>query len=196
MALTDILRIEKQISVQSRLPLHGLWACGVYEDWTTGGNWCEHYGQRKAMLCAVNMPVSQMQFGDFINYKIWGNIGNHRKRNDSLRHWVHWINKPENLNVFFDPSTCTRQEAEWDDHGEDYPGKFDGPDVWAYVKISEGKHLISLYFYNPDVHQGWKVNGIIKLKSGFRKQAMSQGKSLKEVVLECSAEAESIKFLQ
>lgn len=43
-----------------------------------------------------------------------------------------------------------RTEAEWDDHGEVYPGFVDGPDIWVAVEVPEGVHEIALYFYNPN----------------------------------------------
>lgn len=43
-----------------------------------------------------------------------------------------------------------RTEAEWDDHGEVYPGFVDGPDIWTVVEVPEGVHEIALYFYNPN----------------------------------------------
>lgn len=126
------------------------------EDWSTQGNWVGRYGADYALLCATNSPVSNdvfmsdNAFGIPPKIKIGGRIGCHRKNTDGLRHWVETLNAPGNVNVLFNLQTCNRIEAEWDDHGEAYARTFDGPDVWAIVKVPEGRHTVSLYFYNPN----------------------------------------------
>lgn len=122
------------------------------EDWSTLGDWCEKHGRDQAILCAM------VQGGDMVysindQIKVEGNVGGDgRTRGDELRHWVHWpyINLDGNRNVLFCPSICLRRESEWDDHGEAYSKKMDGPDVWAIVDVPEGAYEISLYFYNPN----------------------------------------------
>lgn len=130
-----------------------------HEDWSTQGDWCERYGINYAMLCAMNAPINNVTYNFSWGFKfsVGGWMGPHRKKNDDLRHWVHWVNKPDNRNVLFCPTSGTRTEAEWDDHGEVYSYSFDGPDVWALVRVPEGRHLVSLYFYNPNGRE--KLNG-------------------------------------
>lgn len=136
------------------------------EDWTTRGDWCGHYGQDSALLCAVNAPHSMEIHST--NYPNWdsantvpgnekiyqvdikGYMGLHTRKNDYLRAWCHWFNKPDNRNVLYCPETGTRTEAEWDDHGEVYESSFDGPDIWVVTDIPEGLHEVALYFYNPN----------------------------------------------
>ncbi len=136
-----------------------LQSCFWFEDWATQGDWCERYGKSYGILCATNAPIDntelRMDYQKAPNYGyfIAGVMGPHRKPDDDLRHWVHWINKPDNRNVLYNPERGTRTEAEWDDHGEDYPLTFDGPDVWAVVEVPTGRNLISLYFYNPNGHE-------------------------------------------
>lgn len=130
-----------------------------HEDWSTQGDWCERYGINYAMLCAMNAPINNVTFNFSWGFKfsVGGWMGPHRRKNDDLRHWVHWVNKPDNRNVLFCPTSGTRTEAEWDDHGEAYAYSFDGPDVWAIVRVPDGMHLVSLYFYNPNGRD--KLNG-------------------------------------
>lgn len=149
----EIQTLKTQLKNLDPLPKEKPWAVALYEDWTTRGNWCERYGQRKVMMCAVHMPVTQRTFGFDQKYQIWGDIGKHRLNNDRLRHWIHWVNKPSDTNILFEPSCHIRQEAEWDDHAEEYKRTWDGPDVWAYTAIQKCKHLISLYFYNPNAQE-------------------------------------------
>lgn len=140
------------------------------EDWATRGDWCGHYGQDHALLCAVNAPLSNTYFST--RYPDWRNpgvapqgervlevdvkgyMGLHRRKNDFLRAWCHRPSWPENRNVLYCPEVGTRTEAEWDDHGEVYPSTFDGPDVIVAVDIPEGLHEVALYFYNPNGREG------------------------------------------
>lgn len=125
-----------------------------HEDWSTQGDWCERYGMNNAMLCAMNAPISNMNYRFSRNFSLGGWMGPHRKKDDALRHWVHWVNQPQNRNVLFCPTSGTRTEAEWDDHGEAYASTFDGPDIWILIRVPEGRHLVSLYFYNPNGREG------------------------------------------
>lgn len=136
------------------------------EDWATRGDWCGHYGQDAALLCAVNAPhsmeIHSTDYPDWYSSKITsgdekiyqvdikGYMGLHTRKNDYLRAWCHWFNKPDNRNVLYCPETGTRTEAEWDDHGEVYEHSFDGPDIWVVTDIPEGLHEVALYFYNPN----------------------------------------------
>lgn len=123
------------------------------EDWATQGRWCERYGRDFAVLCAAgNIPRDLSMTLEDLSSQIMvaGRIGCHSSPNDSLRHWIHNHNMAGNPNVLHNLSYYSKTEAEWDDHGEAYPRTFDGPDVWAIIKVPEGKHQISLYFYNPN----------------------------------------------
>lgn len=122
----EIQTLKTQLKNLDPLPKEKPWAIALYEDWTTRGNWCERYGQRKVMMCAVHMPVTQRTFGFDQKYQIWGDIGKHRLNNDRLRHWIHWVNKPSDTNILFEPSCHIRQEAEWDDHAEEYKRTWNG----------------------------------------------------------------------
>ena len=124
------------------------------EDWSTQGDWVNRYGRRYAMLCAMNAPRDNHDISsDPGIYDIAGQLGPHFKGYDALRHWVHWI-KTDNPRSLYTPTAGIRRQAEWDDHGETYPMSFDGPDVWSVVKVPQGSHRLSLYFFNKDGHSG------------------------------------------
>lgn len=134
-------------------------ACFLGEDWATRGDWCGRYGRKMAVLCSANAPEEDIiDTGGPGILNIAGDQGPHHYEGDALRHWVHWVNKPDNRNVLYCPESTTRTEAEWDDQGEVYPMAFDGPDVWAILELPEGAFVTSLYFYNPNGHM--KANAL------------------------------------
>lgn len=140
------------------------------EDWATRGDWCGHYGQDAALLCAVNAPYNDSYFSTrypdlyqpdaaprgekILQIDIRGYMGLHKGKKDFLRGWCHKTSWPENRNVLYCPEVGTRTEAEWDDHGEAYAPTFDGPDIWVVTDIPEGLHEVALYFYNPNAKEG------------------------------------------
>lgn len=142
----------------------------VGEDWATRGDWCGHYGQDQALLCAVNAPLSNTYFSTrypdwrqpgavtkgekILEVDIRGYMGPHKRKKDFLRAWCHRPSWPENRNVLYCPEVGTRTEAEWDDHGEAYESTFDGPNVWVVTDIPEGLHEVALYFYSPNGREG------------------------------------------
>lgn len=155
------------------------------EDWATRGDWCGRYGNTYALLCATNAPyascvyVSDFAYGgkkqvnDFmyvreISYKVTGFMGMHKRPDDALRSWVHWISANSNRNVLYCPTDAVRTEAEWDDHGEAYSQTFDGPDVWVKVSVPEGLHQLALYFYNPNGREAGtdKRDYLVELRQG------------------------------
>ena len=123
------------------------------DDWETRGDWMGRYGRDYAVLCATQSPLNHYVQLD-PNYQVDGFIGSHIKNKDSLRHWVHWV-ETENANTLYNPVIGYRRQAEWDDHGETYPFSWEGPDLWARVKVPEGVHRMSLYFFNKDGHAGF-----------------------------------------
>lgn len=123
------------------------------DDWETRGDWMGHYGRDYAVLCATQSPLNHYVQLD-TDYQVDGFIGPHIKDNDSLRHWVHWV-QTENFNTLYNPVIGYRRQAEWDDHGEAYPFSWEGPDLWARVQVPEGVHRMSLYFFNKDGHVGF-----------------------------------------
>ncbi|MEG2970124.1 MAG: two-component regulator propeller domain-containing protein [Akkermansia sp.] len=145
------------------------------EDWETRGDWCLRYGRSHTLLCANNAPFCDISLSDpssipvsvFLSkeesdkspvrempYDTSGFMGPNRQKNDCLRSWVHWVNKPENRNVLYSPVYAVRTESEWDDHGEEYARYVDGPDIYLVIIMPKGAHTFSLYFYNPNPWEG------------------------------------------
>ena len=124
------------------------------DDWATRGDWMGRYGRDYAVLCAAQSPLNHYVTLDSNSYQVDGFIGPHSKNQDSLRHWVHWV-QTENPNSLYDPVAGYRRQSEWDDHGEAYPFSWEGPDLWARVAAPEGVHPLSLYFFNKDGHSGF-----------------------------------------
>lgn len=118
------------------------------EDWTTQGDWVGRYGRQHTILCATILPGHE--FSQSFNYVTAGKLGPSYP-GDSLRNWIHW-SQSEDLRVLYNPSLGYRREAEWDDHGETYSMKREGPDVWVTVCVPPGIHRVSLYFFNKDGH--------------------------------------------
>lgn len=122
------------------------------DDWRTQGDWVGRYGHEYAMLCAMRAPLDHTIVNDH-SYLVEGDIGPHAARDDGLRHWMHW-ERSDDARVLYDPILGYRREAEWDDHGEDYAQTHEGPDVWVFVSVPSGLHRLSLYFFNPNGHEG------------------------------------------
>ncbi len=157
-----------------------------YDDWTTRGNWCHRYGRSLAVLCAANSPDDVVfHCSPKLEKPVAkGCIGPRGKRDDALRHWIDSYDNAQNDNVLWNPDAALRTEAEWDDHGEDYPRTFDGPDVWVRLTVPEGVHLVSAYFYNP--------NGR-KSRNGYRDYSVELRRASKEDLP--LAEAEKLPVL-
>lgn len=161
--VADIAEIERTPDDEK---MHAVY---VGDDWHTKGDWPGSYGRVYANLAAVEAPVTNGEF--FSSWREQGNpdrpyayrprivaaarMGCLRTAGDTIRHWIHWLAKDDNMNVLYYVKAGVRREAEWDDHGEAYPRTQDGPDVWAAVKLGEeGLYDVSLYFYSPNGRDG------------------------------------------
>jgi len=135
------------------------------DDWRTRGDWQGRYGEDGAVLCSFFRPEDMQAAGRSITYHRY--LGGYHAKNDSLRHWTHWLftDNPNSLEIpalYLSSLVASRRTApakdrrqcEWDDHGETYPMTLDGPntsfDVWAPEAIT----LMSLYFFNKDGNSG------------------------------------------
>ena len=119
------------------------------EDWQTQGDWLGRYGRQYAHLCAMDHLITCTDA-----YSVEGIMGNHHKPNDGMRWWTTWM-QTDNPKSLYTPVSGVRRQSEWDDHGEDYPQTFTGPDLWVRVQLAVGDvHRISLYFMNKDGHDG------------------------------------------
>ena len=127
---------------------------GAYlgEDWRTQGDWVGRYGRRYAVLCATQSPASDIiSVGPYF----WadGEVGPHHNAGDELRSWIETAST-KNSKSLYNPELGFRRLAEWDDHGEVYPLTYQGPDIYITVRVPEGVHRATLYFYNKDGHDG------------------------------------------
>jgi hypothetical protein len=69
---------------------------------------------------------------------------------------VNWP-KTKNPRSVFNPLLGYRRQAEWNDlsnHLSLYPWEHEGPDLWVTVRVPEGIHRASLYFFNKDGQSG------------------------------------------
>lgn len=145
---------------------------GAYlgEDWMTKGDWPGRYGNVYALLCAAvdgemngryltgfvfgkrkkYINEAMGMYGILQDYKIGAYIGPHRSHG-SEREWplsIVYDDNSTNRNALIIPESLTRKESVWDDEGVDYPGTWDGPDLWVKIIVPEGVNFIDLYFYN------------------------------------------------
>jgi hypothetical protein len=123
------------------------------EDWSTEGDFVGRYGVEHAMLCAAMAPASDQELSLLWNCRIQGQMGPNHKSGDSLRHWIRAV-QTDDPRALYDPAIGIRRQAEWDDHGEEYPVVTEGPDIHVDVHIPGGTHRISLYFVNDDRKSG------------------------------------------
>lgn len=132
-----------------------LWGTVLNDDWATRGDWFGRLGRQYAVLCAAGSPLNHyVTVGDpETHYLVKGFVGPHGEKGEALRHWIHWM-KTDQRRVLYNPTIGYRREAEWDDHGEAYPMTHEGPDVWINVTVPRGVHRLSLYFVNPNGHDG------------------------------------------
>lgn len=134
------------------------------DDWRTRGDWIGRYGRYSAYPCASSHPEFVWNPGpNLIDYH--SSISSAFAERDTLRHWVHWqyTTNPNSLElepVFLDSRvvmhltkrTVNRRQSEWDDHGEAYPIKIEGPNIYCRIDVPAGTFRLSLYDFNKDGH--------------------------------------------
>lgn len=125
----------------------------VGTDWVTSGDWVGRYGRQYAVLYAAGAPLDHEIISD-PEYHVTTELGPHCRPDDGLRHWIHWVHT-DDPRVLYDPIPGYRRESEADDHGENYPAAYEGPDIWVQVAVPAGVHRLSLYFMNKDGHSGY-----------------------------------------
>jgi hypothetical protein len=135
-------------------PLPKIYAANYGEDWKTQGNWVGYYGRNYAVMCGASSPFDQTYFVDESEIKVRPFIGPNKRKGDSLRRWIHWINSNDRR-VMYSPINGYRRQSEWDDHAETYPISHNGPDLWYLIEIKNaGVYKLSMYFFNKDGHGG------------------------------------------
>jgi hypothetical protein len=131
----------------------------IEDDWRTQGNWLGRYGRYWACLDAMVAPEDYLwgTCSKPVAYRAY--IGSHHAPGDCLRYWVGLLNTSdprvlEMPSIYLDSrvrmgSTTWdngRRRAEWDDHGEDYPAAFEGPNIYCDLSVPPGMYVLSLYF--------------------------------------------------
>lgn len=102
------------------------------------------------MLCAMNSAMGDVENAFEQGYACAPGKGPHVKPGDKrLKYSIIWSNEPEMRSILYCPESTTRTLAQWDDDGGNYPHYFDGPDLNAFIEVPEGRHQLSLYFYDP-----------------------------------------------
>ena len=135
------------------------------DDWSTKGDWVGRYGRQQAILCAMAAPMDHnAAWGPWVT--VTHTLGSHHHNPDAIRHYCHW-RQTDQLRCLYTQISGCRREAEWDDHGEDYPATWEGPDIWVSVEVPDGVFRLSFYFVNPDGHEGTQRNRdfLLELKS-------------------------------
>ena len=132
-------------------PLKAGSATFLGDDWRTRGDWVGRYGRYYSTLCAIQAPLDDTYASLMPFPGVVPQLGPHIKGEDSLRRWIHW-DKTDNPNTLYNPFLGYRRQAEWDDHGEDYPFAFEGPDLWTSLEVPPGTWRVTSYFFNKDGH--------------------------------------------
>ena len=147
---------------QSEAPI----AIALADDWKTQGDWLGRYGRYQAILAAINSPRDYVWGAGEAKARYDVRIGPHRTPDDSVRYWIQWLSttSPESLEMpptYYDSRLKQdwngeghRRQAEWDDHGEEYPMTLDGPHVYTSIEVPKGWFVLSLYDFNKDGHIG------------------------------------------
>ena len=122
------------------------------QDWQTQGDWLCRYGKVFGMLWAIEAPYNDEYISTPVGiFDIYGEIGPHHVKDDAIKHWLLWLDT-NNPGTLFAPHWARRRQGDVDDHGETYPYSWEGPDLWFTVKVPEGAHRVSFYFFNKDGH--------------------------------------------
>ncbi len=141
------------------------------DDWRTRGDWLGRYGTHWCCICSICAPLNSYWGGwpvtDTQRTEFDYALGPNSDEGDGIRHWVHWMYTKEPRSLELPPVymhsrvvkklttwDVTRREAENDDHGEVYSVTRDGPHMYYRLVVPEGAFCLSLYFINPNGHDG------------------------------------------
>jgi hypothetical protein len=141
-----------RVSVEKTSDRPKMQNCFLGDDWMTWGDWIGRYGRQFNVLCAAATPFDHdMNWGNHyaIERKIDEQYGQNGK--DCLRGWIQWA-ETRNRKTLYDPVAGVRRQSEWDDHGESYSSRWEGPNINVSIKIPEGANRVSAYFFNKDGH--------------------------------------------
>ncbi len=124
------------------------------EDWRTLGDWTGRYGWQSGKLCSAACPDDHPT-GWSWRISIDPHMGAHHQPGDSLRYFINSSRvNTQDPRCPYSTVVGHRRIGEWDDHGEDYPTTYDGPDVWIKVGLPDGVFRVSVYFCNYNGNSG------------------------------------------
>jgi hypothetical protein len=121
------------------------------DDFSTQGTWINHYGWYASLGCAQNGSYDFLSGYRGAWFSCRSYIGRNN-RDDVLRRWVDPVQNGD-PRVLQHLLMGGRKLSSWDDHGEDYPTSWSGPDIYCTVKLPKGVYIVSLYFLNYRAHQ-------------------------------------------
>ena len=122
------------------------------DDWSTEGDWMGSYGRQYGVFWAGHAPLNDFVRSE-MSFSCRAAIGPKHLEGDSVRHWIQWLTSASQR-VLWNPVEGCRRQSDIDDHAEAYPLWDEGPGLWLVIRVPEGVHRVSLYFYNKDGHTG------------------------------------------
>ena len=130
------------------------------DDWNTGGDWVNHYGNSYAALYfsengAGKNGDAPSPYEREAGFKASVDIGPHKKDADARASYVSENNKTDDPRALYSPRLGHRSEGGVRDiiDTQKYPASWEGPDLWLDIEVPEGEHYVSLYFQNYDAQE-------------------------------------------
>ncbi len=121
------------------------------DDWITRGNWIDHHGNYASILFAQGGRSNIL--GGYRAAFISSRTGVGTNGSDQIRYWLDGYGTDDERALQCE-DTGGRRQAEVDDHGEAHARTMEGPDIFCTIKLTSGKYVVSIYFVNPNGHQG------------------------------------------
>lgn len=135
------------------------------DDWATQGDWLGRYGRYWACLCALLSPHDYLWGAGLEPVGYHAALGPHAAPDDALRYWVRSLYTQDarslempalyhqnRMALKLATPEMARRQAEWDDHGEEYPMSLDGPHLYCRLQVPPGRFVLSLYEVNTQGH--------------------------------------------
>lgn len=163
--LEEIALLLQECSRVVPLPTGQSFVVVLDDDWRTQGDWLGRYGRYWACLSAICSPLDYIWGAGSKPVEYFARTGTNCAQGDP--YWVHWLYTQDRRSLEMPPIYFhsrvvkglttwqnARRQAEWDDHGEEYPMTQDGPHLYCSLKIPDGLFYLSLYDFNKDGHEG------------------------------------------
>jgi sugar lactone lactonase YvrE len=146
-------------------------AAALPDDWRTQGDWVGRNGKYFACLSAMIAGDDYLwRPGEYpVSYGI--TFGPHHDQGDFTRYWIgfNYLSDPSCLELptaFLDSRIARhlttpavyRRLSFWNDHGEAYSSKYDGPDLYCTVRLPPGKFWLSIYEMRGPQIQDFRIS--------------------------------------